>query len=267
MAKQFDTTKITKVTITNKYDPAKDDIDSLALSRLTSVSESEVFNTGASALGDPHIDSKYVEANVGKAVIMDCELWKAKHIVAFPIYRTNSYVYLKPGDSIVLAVPDKYKNSAVYYKGLESEFVEVTFDANPYTGEDASEEEDCKKAFLSRDTGIGDNDGNPINFDSKEVTTVMKEGLVISKCIIEGASSPQAKENDELTAKLQYNTGKEVTDTKGATYSWYHKDNAGSPVGSDATYTVKSTDKNKDLCCKVTINKEEFVAEVHVANE
>lgn len=157
----------------------------LALENLNRLPDDAVFNTGLATIGDPHID-EYL--NAGKALLVDKEAWNAKHIAAIRLYKSNSYIYLNPGDEI--SIETKCAEETVYYSMMKCDFLKVT---GAVTESDAEEEEvaEDEEIYLDRTTGIGD-DGDPINFDSEGATADMNAA-------VEDLTSEDEAASDEAT--------------------------------------------------------------------
>lgn len=158
------------VVLKNKWTPEAEDA-ALALKQLQTVADDDVFNTGFATLGDPHVDAKYDADTVGKPVIKDRNPWHALHVASVRLYRSNSYVYLLPGDTLKITVDTA--EAAAYYATLRSDLLDVDAeqDVVEVTDEDHPEVEFDAPPYLDRTTGIGD-DG-AINFDSEGVTEEM----------------------------------------------------------------------------------------------
>lgn len=90
------------IEFTNPYKgPADDKVD-------------QVFNTGLSAVGEPHSDEEASLA--GKAIIPDVNAWEAKHIASIRLFGKNEYVQLNPGDT--LKILPKSADEAIYYLNM-----------------------------------------------------------------------------------------------------------------------------------------------------
>lgn len=115
------------VTIKNIYNP--DAVNAVDLPK-DILAADDVFNTGMSAIGDPHSDEvdsvTGLSNNTGKTIVKDPEAWEAKHIASIRLYRTNSYVYLAPDDSIKLTTKSGAE-TAYYMTQKISDFVSVEF--------------------------------------------------------------------------------------------------------------------------------------------
>lgn len=129
------------------------------------LAEDDIWNTGLATLGDPHINEildgqKFGEGNA--AILKDKNPWIAKHIVAVNLFRTNSFVYLLPGDSITIEAESA--EAAAYYAMLRDENLEVTAADVVTEGAARPEAEFDGGKYLGRTTGIGDaDDGNDAN--------------------------------------------------------------------------------------------------------
>lgn len=160
------------ITITNSYNPTVEEISALAELGLP-LKADDVWNTGLASLGDPHIDE--IARGVGDtAIVTDGNAWLAKHIASFRLFKTNSFVYLLPGDSITIKAQSA--EEAVYYVMLHDELLTVTSDLVTEGGEHVEPEVQVA-AQLGRTTGVGDfDDGNddngvyPFQFDTEAAT-------------------------------------------------------------------------------------------------
>ena len=162
------------VTVTNSYVPTAEEISALAELGLP-LKADDVWNTGLASLGDPHID-EIARGVGGDAIVTDANTWMAKHIASFRLFKTNSFVYLLPGDSITIAAVTA--EEALYYATLHGEMLDV--DASNVITEGSGEhpEEGSDPGLqLGRTTGVGDfDDGNddngvyPFQFDTEAAT-------------------------------------------------------------------------------------------------
>lgn len=161
------------ITVTNTYNPTVEEVSALAELGLP-LKDSDVWNTGLATVGDPHIDE--IVRGVGDTgIVTDGNTWTAKHVASFRLFKTNSFVYLLPGDSITIAAVTA--EEALYYATLHGDF--ITVDAsNVITPGDGQhpEVEVQVAAQLGRTTGIGDaDDGDPdtiypFQFDTEAAT-------------------------------------------------------------------------------------------------
>lgn len=159
------------ITITNSYNPTAEEVSALAELGLP-LKADDVWNTGLASLGDPHIDE--IARGVGDtAIVTDGNAWLAKHIASFRLFKTNSFVYLLPGDSITIKAQSA--EEAVYYVMLHDELLTVTSELVTEGG-DHPVEDSTPALQLGRTTGIGDaDDGNdetiyPFQFDTEAAT-------------------------------------------------------------------------------------------------
>jgi len=172
---------IAPIVITNIYDPTKDVVDAMSELDLP-LKADDVWNTGLASVGDPHID-EIARGASDTAIVTDANTWTAKHIASFRLFKTNSFVYLLPGDSITVAAQSP--EEALYYGTLRNEFLSVTDGeaedpANPIVVPDKEKEhpesETKFAAQLNRTTGVGDaDDGDentiyPFGFDTEAAT-------------------------------------------------------------------------------------------------
>lgn len=160
------------ITITNSYNPTAEEVSALAELGLP-LKADDVWNTGLASLGDPHIDE--IARGVGDtAIVTDGNAWLAKHIASFRLFKTNSFVYLLPGDSITIKAQSA--EEAVYYVMLHDELLTVTSELVDDSHGEHVEPEVQVAAQLGRTTGIGDaDDGDPdtvypFQFDTEAAT-------------------------------------------------------------------------------------------------
>lgn len=166
-------TPVTTIVIANTYDPSVEEVSALAELGLP-LEPADVWNTGLATLGDPHIDE--IVRGVGyDAIITDGNTWLAKHVASFRLFRTNSFVYLLPGDSITLSA--QTPEEALYYGMLKGDFLSVTTNPVVTAGDERVEETATPAVQLNRTTGIGDfDDGDsengvyPFQFDTEAAT-------------------------------------------------------------------------------------------------
>ena len=174
MARTIDVSSATTITLKNSYD-VKTNINArtIASDTLDTFAENDLWNTGMAALGDPHIDeilkvSAEDETTIkGATLKKDVNGFVRQHAVSIRLYRSaNSYVTLYPGDSVKFNVTSQ--GEALYYLALNDPNLEVTVDGATDDGESEMTaldiDENDKKVFLDRTTGIGDaDDGDPEN--------------------------------------------------------------------------------------------------------
>lgn len=160
------------ITITNTYDPTKDVVDAMSELDLP-LKADDVWNTGLASVGDPHID-EIARGASDTAIVTDANTWTAKHIASFRLFKTNSFVYLLPGDSIAISAVTA--EEALYYATLHGEFITVAA-SSVITPDDEEEHPEAETKFaaqLSRTTGIGDADNEgkeyPFEFDTVAAT-------------------------------------------------------------------------------------------------
>lgn len=103
MAEIFNAGKVKSIKIENIYKANEMTLNEFALSRLAT-SDDVLFNTGASALGDPHAGED--AASKGKATVAGAvgpEFVKS-HIASLRLFGNNTYVSILPGDSVVVKI-------------------------------------------------------------------------------------------------------------------------------------------------------------------
>lgn len=95
----------------------------------------KVFNTGMSSLGDPHIDKDFVDkflksedTGAGKSLVNSEDTkafaFKVSHDITINIYRTNSFVTIKPGDSLTITTMTAAETA--FYESIRGEeFLEI----------------------------------------------------------------------------------------------------------------------------------------------
>lgn len=162
------------ITITNTYDPTKDVVDAMSELDLP-LKADDVWNTGLASVGDPHID-EIARGASDTAIVEDANTWTAKHIASFRLFKTNSFVYLLPGDSIAISAVTA--EEALYYATLHGEFITVAASSviTPDKEKEHPESETKFAAQLNRTTGVGDaDDGDektiyPFEFDTEAAT-------------------------------------------------------------------------------------------------
>ncbi len=194
------------ITVTNTFDPTKDEVSALAELGLP-LKDNDVWNTGLASVGDPHID-EIARGASDVAIVEDGNTWTAKHVASFRLFKTNSFVYLLPGDSITIAAVTA--EEVLYYALLHGEFITVTTSAVT-PGADHPEEEVKVAAQLNRTTGVGDfDDGEadngvyPFQFNTEDATEG-KLGADRFTVTVEGGTADKAtaKEGDTVTVTLE----------------------------------------------------------------
>ena len=185
----------TEITFLNTYgtEYAVETESARALKALDPFASDDVWNTGAAIVGDPHIDEivngQKMAPAVNPAILTDPQAWKARHIVAIPLFRSNATFFLLPGDSLVLTTNSA--EEAAYYLTIHDEDLQVTSSAIT-EGADRAEEGADLGTFLGRTTGVGDaDDGDAANgvYPFQENT----EGLGVEQFEItvnDGTASP-----------------------------------------------------------------------------
>lgn len=103
MAEIFNAGKVKSIKIENAYKANEMTLNEFALSRLAT-SDDVLFNTGASALDDPHADE--VAANAGKATVAGAvgPKFVKSHTASLRLFGNNTYVSIIPGDSVVVKI-------------------------------------------------------------------------------------------------------------------------------------------------------------------
>lgn len=129
MATIFDASKVKSVVIKNVYDDKKIPEREYALAGLSS-GDNKLFNTGASALGNPH--SNEDPAATGKTLVPGAvgpEFVK-EHTAALRLFNSNEYVNIKPGEDVILKV--NYNAEIAYYRDQAAKFgfLKVSFASN-----------------------------------------------------------------------------------------------------------------------------------------
>lgn len=124
MAEIFDASKVAKIKVENVYKANEMTRDEFALSKLTTPDD-VLFNTGASALGNPHAGED--AANTGKATVAGVAVgptFEKKHIAALRLFGTNEYVMIAPGDSVIVKIDGTLDATAqiAYYLDQEAKF-------------------------------------------------------------------------------------------------------------------------------------------------
>lgn len=129
MAEIFDASKVAKIKVENVYKANEMTRNEFALSRLAT-SDEELFNTGASALGDPHADEN--AANTGKTLVAGTvgPTFEKKHIAALRLFGTNEYISIAPGDYVIVKIDGTLDATAqvAYYldQAVKFGFLKVT---------------------------------------------------------------------------------------------------------------------------------------------
>lgn len=111
------------LTFKNTYTEDSISVKDLELANLSApLADDDVFNTGLAALGNPHADED--ASNAGVAVVKDPEAWKAQHVASIRLYKSNSYIYLFPGDCFILET--RSGEETAYYLTQNSDLLTVT---------------------------------------------------------------------------------------------------------------------------------------------
>lgn len=147
MAEIFDASKVAKIKVENVYKANEMTRDEFALSSLAT-SDEELFNTGASALGDPHADEN--SANTGKTLVAGTigPKFEKKHVAALRLFGTNEYVNIAPGDHVVVKIDGTLNATAqiAYYLDQAAKFgflkVTLSNESGEFTVAEASAESD-----------------------------------------------------------------------------------------------------------------------------
>ena len=157
MAEIFNASKVAKIKVENAYKASEMTRDEFALSRLAT-SDEELFNTGASALGDPHADE--ASANTGKTLVAGTvgPKFEKKHVASLRLFGTNEYVSIAPGDYIVVKIDGTLDATAqvAYYldQAAKFGFLKVTLsDANgEFSETEGTSDTESDKVVVDSDT-------------------------------------------------------------------------------------------------------------------
>lgn len=154
MAEIFDASKVAKIKVENVYKANEMTRNEFALSSLAT-SDEKLFNTGASALGDPHAYED--SANTGKTLVAGTvgPKFEKKHIAALRLFGTNEYVNIAPGDYVIVKIDGTLDATAqvAYYLDQAAEFgflkVTLSNESGEFSSVEASADTGSDKVVLA----------------------------------------------------------------------------------------------------------------------